>query len=57
VNIHPDILRVQHRVLLPVGDDPNTQNLLQKGRPFIMRALTRSAKPFEAQGKLKRAAT
>src|SRR6266446_4549903 len=40
VNIHPDILRVQHRVLLPVGDDPNTQNLLQKGRPFIMRALT-----------------
>src|SRR5258708_9129919 len=47
VNIHPDILRVQHRVLLPVGDDPNTQNLLQKGRPFIMRALTKNR--FAAQ--------
>src|ERR1700740_3125546 len=37
MNVQPNILSVIQRVLLSVGVDASDQNLLQKGRPFIMR--------------------
>jgi hypothetical protein len=37
MNLQPNILFTVHRVLLFVGGGANNHNLLQEGRPFIMR--------------------